>query len=89
MAATSIFMKKVVSKAYQTYRNTPVALALFDTIKELLRNGVLTPEQAKILVFQFDYSFCKELQLAIVKWSICIDNILSTEYFPVRYTDLT
>ena len=65
MAASSLHLRKVVSKAYQTYRNTRVALALFDTIKELLRDGVLTPEQAKILVFQFDYSFRKELQSAM------------------------
>ena len=77
MAATSIFMKKVVSKAYQTYRNTPVALALFDTIKELLRDGILTSEQAKILVFQFDYSFRKELQLAMT--NKCSDFVFEAE----------
>ena len=76
MAATSIYMKKVVSKAYQTYRNTPVALALFDTIKELLRDGVLTSEQAKILVFQFDYSFRKELQSAM---NGCSDFVFEAE----------
>ena len=82
MAPTSsIYMKKVASKAYQTYRNTPVALALFDTIEKLLRDGVLTSEQAKILVFQFDYSFRKELQSAMAMYGhgTCSDFVFEAE----------
>ena len=60
--ATKYFLKRKVSKAYHLYRNTRVAIALFETIEELLEEEFLTPEQAVKVVSQFDYSVQKVMR---------------------------
>ena len=56
------FLRRKISRAYVVYRNTKVALALFDTIEELIEEDFLTPTQAVKLVSQFDYSAQKVMR---------------------------
>ena len=48
-----------MNKSYDLYRNTPVGIAMFDAIQKLFKKGKLTPNQALIIVTQFDYTFKK------------------------------
>ena len=48
-----------LSKAYDLYRNSRVGIAMFDAIHELLESNLLTPQQALIIVTQFDFSIRK------------------------------
>jgi len=41
------------------YRNSPIGIAMFDAILELLESHKITPQQALIVVTQFDYSIRK------------------------------
>ena len=45
-----------LTKAYDLYRNSPIGLAMFDALYELLKSHKLTLQQALIVVSQFDYS---------------------------------
>ena len=48
-----------LTKSNHLYRNTKVGVALFDTIQELFELKKLTPQQALIIVTQFDNSIRK------------------------------
>ena len=48
-----------LTKSNHLYRNTKVGVALFDTIQELFELKKLTPQQALIIVAQFDNSIRK------------------------------
>ena len=45
-----------LTKAYDLYRNSRVGIAMFDAIHELLEANLLNPQQALIIVTQFDFS---------------------------------
>ena len=72
----SFQLKPILSKAYVTYRNTTLCLALFDTIEELLQENLLTPKQAIILIHQFEFSLRKKMKEAT--------NEMSNYYFSAR-----
>ena len=57
-------IKAEETKAYKTYRNSPLGKALFDTIEELMEDGLLNHEQSIKLIKQFDVSLRKELRNA-------------------------
>lgn len=50
------FIKLVRSNTYDLYRNAPVGIAMFDALYDLVRRKKLTPNQALIVVTQFDLS---------------------------------
>jgi len=58
MSAVQIKM----NKSYDLYRNTPVGIAMFDAIQKLFELEKLTPNQALIIVTQFDYSIKKKMK---------------------------
>ena len=62
MATNNYFLKRKPSKAYGLYRNTRVAIALYEAIEELLEEEFLTSEQAVKVVSQFDYSVQKVMR---------------------------
>lgn len=47
------------SKNFILYRKTPLGIALFEALKELVDGNILTKEQALSVVTQFDYSIRK------------------------------
>lgn len=53
------FIKLVRSNTYDLYRNAPVGIAMFDALYDLVRRKKLTPNQALIVVTQFDLSVMK------------------------------
>ena len=48
-----------LTKSIHLYRNTKVGVAMFDAIQELFELKKLTPQQALIIVAQFDNSIRK------------------------------
>ena len=72
----SFQLKHIVSKAYLTYRNTTICLALFDAIEELIEENLLTPKQAVMLIHQFEFSLRKKMKEAT--------NEMSNYYFSAR-----
>lgn len=57
-------IKAEETKAYKTYRNSPLGKALFDTIEELMEDGLLNHAQSIKLINQFDVSLRKQLRNA-------------------------
>jgi len=65
-----------MAEAYAHYRKSTLGVTLVDSLDEVVKNGQVSPDLAKKVLYQFDKSITDALAKTKVKYTVKARNLL-------------